>query len=194
MLLLRLTSGDSVVGAVSDDGFQIGRFTVGDTLNLLLATAFLGALVGLFYAFARTVLPQRHRVVLYAVPVALLGSAGLVHADGVDFTILSPRWLAVTLFVALPTAGAFGIALAVEWLERHPTALPTPVLAVLSLLGTLALLPFAIFAPIIVLVGRVDLFRSFQGARWSQALAVAVCFALAAVGLLNTVQDSVEIL
>lgn len=46
MLVLRLTSPDTVVGATSDDGFEIGRFTLGGTKNLLG----LGAMVGLFVA------------------------------------------------------------------------------------------------------------------------------------------------
>jgi hypothetical protein len=48
MLLLRLTSSSSVGGVSSDDGFEIGRFTLGGTYNLLL----LGAAVGVIGAVA----------------------------------------------------------------------------------------------------------------------------------------------
>ena len=48
MLLLRLTSPDDVVGVTSDDGFEIGRTTLGGTYNLLVV----GAGVGLIGAVA----------------------------------------------------------------------------------------------------------------------------------------------
>ena len=37
---------------------------------------------------------------------AVVAGSMLVHADGIDFTILKPTWLAIGLFVALP--GLFG--------------------------------------------------------------------------------------
>src|SRR6476646_5216117 len=48
MLLLRLTSPDSVIGVTSDDGFEIGRVTLAGTYNLLL----IGATVGFIGAVA----------------------------------------------------------------------------------------------------------------------------------------------
>ncbi len=54
MLVLRLTSPAWVNGVTSDDGFEIGRFTLSGTYNLLL----LGAAVGLVGAAAyRAVAP-----------------------------------------------------------------------------------------------------------------------------------------
>ena len=46
MLVLRLTSSRFVRGVVSDDGFVIGRVTLGGTYNLLV----LGAVVGVIGA------------------------------------------------------------------------------------------------------------------------------------------------
>jgi hypothetical protein len=104
MLVLRLTSPDSVVGVTSDDGFEIGRFTLGGTYNLLM----LGAMVGLIGAAAyRAVRPWLlgpnwfRRLTVAAGSGAVVGSM-LIHADGIDFRVLKPTWLAVGLFVALP--------------------------------------------------------------------------------------------
>lgn len=104
MLVLRLTSPDSVVGVTSDDGFEIGRFTVGGTYNLLM----LGASVGLIGVAAyRAVQPWLlgphwfRRLTVAAGSGAVVGSM-LIHADGIDFRVLKPTWLAVGLFVALP--------------------------------------------------------------------------------------------
>lgn len=104
MLVLRLTSPDEVVGVTSDDGFEIGRFTLGGTYNLLM----LGAVVGVIGAAAyRAVQPWLlgptwfRRLTVAAGSGAVVGSM-LVHADGIDFRFLKPTWLAIGLFVALP--------------------------------------------------------------------------------------------
>jgi hypothetical protein len=116
MVLLRLTSPDRVIGVTSDDGFTIGRFTLGGTYNLLL----LGAMVGVLGAAAyRAVAPWLlgpawfRRLTTAAASGAVVGSM-LVHADGVDFRLLKPLWLAVGLFVALPALFAVAIGLGVD--------------------------------------------------------------------------------
>jgi hypothetical protein len=120
MLLLRVTSPDRVRGVISDDGFTIGQFTLGGTYNLLT----LGAAVGIIGAGAyRMVAPWLigptwfRRLTTGLASAAVVGSM-LVHADGIDFTLLKPTWLAIGLFVALP--GAFGalIGSAVEAVSK----------------------------------------------------------------------------
>ena len=54
MLLLRLTSPESVIGVISDDGFEIGVVTT-KTLNLLFGMTMLGAANGVLYAGAAVV-------------------------------------------------------------------------------------------------------------------------------------------
>ena len=116
MLVLRLTSPDSVVGVTSDDGFEIGRFTLGGTYNLLV----LGAVVGVIGAAAyRAVRPWLlgpawfRRCTVAAGSGAVVGSM-LIHADGIDFRVLKPTWLAVGLFVALPVLFGAVISVAVD--------------------------------------------------------------------------------
>lgn len=108
MLLLRVTSPNSVVGLTSDDGFTIGQVTVAGTYNLLL----LGAAVGIIGAGAyKMVAPWLIGPTWFRRLTTGLGSAAvvgsmLVHASGIDFRVLKPTWLAIGLFVALP--GVFG--------------------------------------------------------------------------------------
>jgi len=108
MLLLRVTSPDRVRGRTSDDGFTIGEVTLGGTYNLLL----LGAAVGIIGAATyRAVAPRLlgplwFRRLTTGMAAAAVGGAMLVHADGIDFTVLKPAWLAILVFVALP--GLFG--------------------------------------------------------------------------------------
>jgi hypothetical protein len=66
----------------------------------------------------------------------------LIHAEGIDFTLLKPTWLAIALFVLLP--GAFGalIGPAVDWVAtpgswttrgRRPRLIPVMSIALFPL-------------------------------------------------------------
>ena len=117
MLLLRITSPDYVSGVESDDGFEIGIISLA-TLNLIATTAFLGALAGVFVVLALTYMPWSWAPSAWAIPGATLGGAGLIHGDGVDFTLVQPHWLAVTLFVLVPALGLACIAHFIRLWER----------------------------------------------------------------------------
>lgn len=116
MLVLRLTSPDSVDGVTSDDGFEIGRFTLSGTYNLLLLGAAVGVIGAAAYRAVQPWLLGPHwfrRFTVAAGSGAVVGSM-LVHADGIDFRLLKPMWLAVGLFVALPAVFGVSIGAAVD--------------------------------------------------------------------------------
>ncbi|MEX2252307.1 MAG: hypothetical protein WD895_09595 [Acidimicrobiia bacterium] len=126
MLLIRVTSPDRVVGVTSDDGFTIGEVTLGGTYNLLL----LGAAVGVIGAGAyQMVAPWLigpiwfRRLTTGLASAAVVGSM-LVHADGIDFTLLKPTWLAIGLIAV----GCFSPTVHSVWLDQ----LAKPVLFQLS--------------------------------------------------------------
>ena len=122
MLLLRLTSPDSVIGLTSDDGFEIGVVTA-KTLSFILGMTFLGAGSGVLYAALRGAIPGRLRLPLWALAVAAAGGGQFVHEDGIDFHLLEPAALAVALFVALPgLAAALVVVLVERWIVRDPAA------------------------------------------------------------------------
>ena len=114
MFILRITSPDAVRGVQSDDDFTIGKFTLGGTYNLLM----LGAAVGIIGAGAYMLVapwligPMWFRRLTTGLAAAVVAGSMLVHADGIDFTVLKPTWLAIGLFVALP--GIFGTAIGVS--------------------------------------------------------------------------------
>jgi hypothetical protein len=125
MRVLFLTSDDAVKGITSDDGFEIGRFSLSDTLGLVAFAAILGVLAALAYQVARPfVAPRlgRAEVPVMAVFFGVVGGALLVHRDGVDFTVLEPVGLAIALFVLL--SAAFGAA--ASWLLRRAAATGWP--------------------------------------------------------------------
>ena len=110
MLLLRVTSSDRVIGVQSDDDFTIGRFTLSGTYNLLLIGAGFGILGAAAYRLVapRLIGPSWFRQVTVGLASGAVVGSMLVHADGIDFTQLTPKWLAIGLFVALPALfGAF---------------------------------------------------------------------------------------
>jgi hypothetical protein len=112
MLLLRVTSPGYVRGVESDDGFTIGQVTLGGTYNLVVIGAAAGVIGAAAYAAVAPWLIGPiwfRRATVGATAGALVGSM-LVHSDGIDFTVLEPRWLAVSLFVLLPALVGVAIA------------------------------------------------------------------------------------
>jgi hypothetical protein len=155
MFVLRLTSSASVVGLKTDDDFTIGRLS-GETGFLLVFTAVLGALGGLFYLTVRSWFPLERRPLLTGIFGGAIGGALFVSPDGVDFTLIHPLPLAIALFIALPAT--YGVALSIlveKWLREEsklrrsrlgllgliplvvvPLAGPIGLLVILVLLGT----------------------------------------------------------
>jgi hypothetical protein len=108
MLLLRVTSPDRARGVKSDDGFIIGQVTLAGTYNLMLLGSVVGLIGAVAYKAVSTWLigPRWFRRLTTGLASGAVGGAALIHADGIDFTLLQPTWLAIGLFIALP--GMFG--------------------------------------------------------------------------------------
>ena len=114
MALLRVTSPQAVIGVTSDDGFEIGRVSL-ESLQLLALTGVGGGLAGVVYtALGPAVRQAQLRIALWTATCGAGAGAQIVHSDGVDFTLLRPVWLAVGLFVLLPTLGALAVAILAE--------------------------------------------------------------------------------
>src|SRR5687768_14014579 len=104
MALLAATSDDSVHGAFSDDGEEIGAFTLSGTIGLVLfAGVLFGIAGGLVHGLVRPTLPRPpgRRALASGALAAILGVFVIVDPDGRDFSILEPAWLAVSGFVVL---------------------------------------------------------------------------------------------
>jgi hypothetical protein len=154
MRLLAVTSPASAQGRMTDDQAVVGTISLGGTLGLALVTTVAGALAGLVYLWVRRVLPtsRRGRVAGYGVFAGSVGGALFVHDHpSFDYTVLSPTWLAVLLFVALPLAFGLLLPALVEtldrpsgWLRRRPAWLVTG----LGLLVAAPVLPLA--APVVL--------------------------------------------
>jgi hypothetical protein len=196
MLLLRLTSSDSVIGMTTDDGFVIGTFSISDTLELAMGMAMLGGMSGVLYAACRRSIPVRLRLPLWVTVWALIGGSLFVHDDGIDFAVLDPKLLAIGLFVALPAIAAAAVVLLVERLAHVPPWAGrrlSIIVAALAILTTFALLLAVLVFALALIVRQIPRLE-----RTLRALGrVAVPLALLALGLvagIDLVQESRRIL
>ncbi len=201
MLLLRFTSDDSIRGLDSDDGFTMGRFDISSTVSLLLVTTVLGSIVGLIIAAGRPFFPARAMPWAWGAAGAITGGAILVQSDKdkVDFILLEPTWLAISLFVLIPAAGAFVAAWFVHswqswwWVRRGRT-----------IVSAIAALPALIFFPVTiaaVAVGAVWLLalrvRRMRGfAKWQpvRIAAIVVFCAIVLLGAFDLQSDARSLL
>ncbi|GEP34059.1 hypothetical protein NSZ01_18270 [Nocardioides szechwanensis] len=125
------------VGRVSDDGFEMGRFTVSGSFNLLLVGGFLGLMGGVIYALVRLLLlgPAWFRLTCVAAGAGVPVGNQIVHVDGVDFTLLQPAWLSAACFVTIPALYAVALHLVVE--RRLLRSWPVPPTGPLPLVAAL---------------------------------------------------------
>ena len=116
MLLLRVTSPDTVIGVESDDGFTIGDFTLSGTYNLFMLGAVLGVLGAAVYVLVSPWLigPGWFRSFTFAFTAGVFVGAMVIKDDGVDFHVLEPTWLAIGLFVAVPAIVGAVVPLVVD--------------------------------------------------------------------------------
>ncbi len=131
-MMLLAVRNPQATGVISDDGFRIGQFTLSGTLDLLLITTLLGVFGGGIYLVLRHLMigPRWFQVVsISSGPAVVVGSI-LVHTDGVDFMLLQPAELAITLFVAIPLVYAALLTMLCErllapegWFARVPRLL-----------------------------------------------------------------------
>ena len=197
MMLLAITS-PSAKGVTSDDGFEIGQFTLAGTLSLLLVGLLLGAFGGAIYSVVRYLRmgPRWFEIAALAIGPGVVVGSMLVHTDGVDFVLLRPLWLAVALFVIIPAAyGALLTVLAERWLVPGSKAA--------SLHPALAIAPVVLVAPIfpvaVPLISGWLLLYALRQMTWAKPLtghpavlvigrgALAVVFVVASVGLARDV-------
>jgi len=197
-VLIELNPGAD--GLTSDDGFEMGRFTLSGSLNLLLLVGtLLGVLgAGVYVALRRLAIgPAWFRVLSMSLGAGTVVGSQIIHAGGVDFALLGPLWLAVALFVAVPAVFVALVALVVERLLAREEPLPWSV-AVLGLAAWVAAFPLL---PLLAALAAGWLtLRTLRGSEsgrrllsspigpWGARLVLAVVFALAVVDIARDVR------
>jgi hypothetical protein len=201
MLVLRLTSNPSVLGLQSDDGFTIGVVS-SETAFLVTATAFLGVVGAVVYLVIRPWIPSRLRPWASGIVAGVGGGAAVIRPDGIDFRLLSPVSLAVAMFIVLPAAYGFVLAVLVERRFQRPAgrrwhsfiglALLIPLLPLPITLGLRPSITFGVIVAVVVIwflgrgAGLVSMWTS-PAVTWLGRTAVAVLTGLAGSALIRDI-------
>lgn len=126
MRVLGASSGDAAQGRLTDASERVGEISFGGTMGFIVFGGLLVPVVlSPVFLMIRRHLPQRAVFAGLGYGVLLLGTVGVddpLSTDNVDFRILAPTWLAVTLIAA--TALLYGTtfaALVARWEAPHPT-------------------------------------------------------------------------
>ena len=126
MRVLAATSGETAQGRTTDAGEQVGEITFDGSLGFFLFAGILVPLVSsLFFIPLRRILPRPAWIAGSLFGLLLLATFGVsdpLSPDNVDFRILSPLWLAVTL-VCL-TALLFGMTFSALVARLDATLVP----------------------------------------------------------------------
>ena len=196
MFVLRVTSDDFVVGLESDDGFTIGQFST-DTFFLVILAGAVGVAASLLYGAVRVWIPRPYRALSFGLLGGLVGGSAIVHEEGIDFFVLEPQWLAIAMFVALPTFGAVALSLVTERvMERRGSGGPVGWAWLLAPLPALVLTgPIGIALIVALAIGvaldpKVPFVRWWQTAplTWLGRCALLLWAAVGAVALVNDIQ------
>lgn len=197
MFALRVTSHDRVKGRISDDGFEIGRFTLSGTYNLVLLGASVGLIGATAYLLVRPWLigPTWFRRLTVGLASGAVGGSMLLHADGIDFRALTPTWFAIALFITLPLVFGLTISWTVDVLDRRPVptgfrryAVPIALVAMVPVTAVIA--PF-MGIPVFMLVAARDTMRE-RGRPLSpiaQWVLRGAWLSIAVLGLIAVVND-----
>lgn len=194
MLLLRFTSDDSIRGLESDDGFIMGRFTLGGTFSLLVVTTILGSVGGLIVAAGRPFFPAGFVLIGWAMAAGAIVGSIIVRSDGVDFTLLDPKVLAIAMFVGIPAAGAGLITWLMSrweswwWADRKRTMVAT-----VPGLPALIVFPLGIAVTAVAITWlaalRIEGVRSLGERLPVRMLAIAVFALLTGLGVVALARD-----
>ena len=151
-------------GLSTDDGFEMGQFTASGTLNLLAVTTVIGIVGGVLFLVLRGLRfgPGWFRVLSMPIGTTIVVGALLVHSDGVDFSLLQPRGLAVAFTLAVPFLYTLMVAwLADRWIGSEPwvwSRLP----AAFPWIARAALVAFAVIAFVDLLSTIDEILHPFQ--------------------------------
>ncbi|HSV37227.1 MAG TPA: hypothetical protein VLI04_00580 [Nocardioidaceae bacterium] len=183
-------ANDQADGLVSDDGFEIGQFTLSGSLNLLFFGFAIGAFGGALYVALRglRVGPGWFQVLSISLAPAIVALSMLVHPTGVDFTLLEPISLSLGLFLAVAWGYTLSVAVLVERLiEPAGFAETAPTWLIgLMLVASIPILPLVAA----LALGRFALHASGSkaaAAAWPARAALALVFALSVSNLVSDI-------
>lgn len=201
MLLLRVASDPVLHGRETDDGFVIGQIS-GATMFLVILTSVLGVLGGIFYLGVRSWLPERGRAALFGVFGGIVGGAGAIRPDGLDFTQLDPLPLAIAMFIALPAIYGVMVSRLIErwlredsgWGASRAWILGLVPLILLAILGPVGIGLTVLAAALWIVCRTAPRIASLWGSPAVMWIGRSALIAATAVALVSLVRDITQIL
>lgn len=193
LVLARLNP--EMTGVVSDDGFVMGHFTLGNTLGLVFFGTVLGGFGGMIHLGLRPlqVGPRWFRLLSMSAGPAIVVGAMLVHTDGIDFRLLDPPLLAIGLFTLAPGLFALVVLLLAERWAKDGSWWMTGSRWKLLPLVAVAIPPLVVVAVVGLAAHQVWLGRMREGSRARVVVQHAARLALTAIfvlALVDLVQDT----
>jgi len=149
MRILALTSPDAQ-GDITEAGEVVGQITLEGTLFLLAAGAVLGMGGGLAYVVLRRWLPSRGTGLVFGLLMLAISGRLLVNPNNVDFEILDPAWLGITMFALLPIL--FGLLIVPLQARLEPIFTKPRSGLMTTLILAAGLAPLAIGGPIALII------------------------------------------
>jgi hypothetical protein len=149
MRILALTS-PRAEGSITEAQEVVGRITLAGTLFLLVTGAALGMAGGLAYVAVRRWLPVRGTGLVLGLLMLAVSGRLLVNPDNIDFVILDPTWLGITMFASLPIL--FGVLIVPLQAKLEPIFTKARSGFATALLLVAALAPLAIGGPIALIL------------------------------------------
>lgn len=156
-MALLFATNQETKGAVSDDGFTIGQFTLSGTMNLLGTGVQLGLTAAVCYLALRGLLigPRWFQVASMAVGAGVVVAAIIVAPDGIDFTAFDPPLLPVGMFILLPVLYVALLALVAERCLADDSWFATADLRIVLVLGGLCWLAGGLIVIVLPIVAAV---------------------------------------
>ena len=98
-------NGALTIGTLDGANIEIKQAVGQENMFLFGLTAILGAAGGIAYLLVRGWLPPSLRPWVFGGVTGVIGGAGIIRPDGLDFTLLDPLPLALAMFVSIAAAG-----------------------------------------------------------------------------------------
>jgi hypothetical protein len=149
MRILALTS-PGTQGVLTQAEEVVGEITLAGTLFLLGAGAALGVGGGLAYVAIRRWLPSKGTGLVFGLLMLAVSGRPLVDPENIDFVVLDPAWLGITMFASLPIL--FGLLIVPLQAKLEPifTKARSGIATTLVLVAGLA--PLAIGGPVALII------------------------------------------
>ena len=203
MRILGATSGDPAQGLLTEADEVVGDITAGGTIAIVFFVGLFGGLLAAaLYLVVRRWLPATAGPAGIVMGILLLGTIGVGDAmspDNVDFAILRPTWLAITLIVSVAllfgvtfTALASRLDVGMPMLSSRPSSIAAHAALVVLLFPLAGLVAALYVAGRAGFRGRLDPLLATPWVRHTGHVVIAVAVAVTTLNSGRVIEEIVS--